>query len=546
MKRVSAFLALALCAAALLSGGCGREGGMDRATVQLLNELDGYVAARNVYVARKLDDLDAMRRLVQVTHDPELRYEAEMNMADAYFSFSFDSTQAYLKNCQDIALKQLQDRGRYDRASIQLGHLYAKAGSYMEAYHLLYDQIDTLHLSDEAKTDYLLALYDFSMDLAGNSGQVEQLDTPDAGWFRERLFQLLPRDTDSWRTLRRDELIEQGLYASADSLAHLQLAATHPDEHAYAIVAFHLSQIAERMGRPADRMAWLVRSAESDIINAVKDYASLTMVAQSILQSDVDRSFRYLRIAQEDALFYNAKLRPWQISRSLIEVQDAYSALQERQRKISVHSSILLALMTAALALLAWFYIGRSRKLSRMRAELEESNQRLAVANETLAGLNQQISESDRVKEDYIISFLSGLANQIQTVRTNDNYLRNLLKRGKADQLLKELSASSRAEKARDEFYRTFDATFLAMYPRFVEQFNAMLQEDARIHPPQGQLSTELRIFALIKLGVDDSKQIARMLDYSLSTIYNYKVSVKNAAVVDRDKFEMLVKEIGK
>ena len=79
-----------------------------------------------------------------------------------------------------------------------------------------------------------------------------------------------------------------------------------------------------------------------------------------------------------------------------------------------------------------------------------------------------------------------------------------------------------------------------------MEQFNALLQEDARIVPPPGRLSTELRIFALIRLGVDDSKKIATMLDYSVSTIYNYKVSVKNAALGDRDKFEERVKMIGK
>ena len=114
------------------------------------------------------------------------------------------------------------------------------------------------------------------------------------------------------------------------------------------------------------------------------------------------------------------------------------------------------------------------------------------------------------------------------------------------DLLLKDISHSDRSEKAREEFYNTFDTTFLAMYPDFVEQFNSLLQEDARINPPKGRLTTELRIFALIRLGVDDSKRIATMLDYSLSTIYNYKVSVKNHAAVDRDSFEERVKMIGK
>ena len=545
MRRGCPFVLLLVLTLAL-SGACSRSRGLDRTTRQLLNELDGYVSAREVYVARKLDQMDALRKLALSTDDPLLRFETEMNMAAEYFSFSFDSTQHYLKHCQELASVRLKDQDRFNQASIQLGHLYAKAGSYMEAYNLLYEQIDTALLTPSLKTDYLLALYDFSMDLAGNSGMVERLNIPDAALFRPVLFERIPRDSETWRSILRDDLFARERYAQADSVGHLLLAGTNPEEHAYAIYAFYLADIADRMGRASDRMAWLVRSAESDLINAVKDYASLTMVAQSIISTDVDRSFRYLRIAQEDALFYNAKLRPWQISRFLIEVQDAYSERQARMQKLAVIASVLLAVLVAALSIVSWFYVSRSRKLAQTQKRLEESNSRLTAANEQLNGLNRQISNADQVKERFIVSFLESFSEQIHLFRAEDNRLRNLLKRGRTDTLLKDISRSDRSEKAREEFYHTFDTTFLAMYPDFVERFNDLLQEEARIHPPKGQLTTELRIFALIRLGVDDSKQIAKMLDYSLSTIYNYKVSVKNHAAGDRDSFEERVKSIGK
>ena len=542
-RKGSVYLTLGV--AVLMAAACSRHGNLDRSTRQLLNELDGYVAAREVYVTRKLDQMDALRKLCRSTADPGHRYDLAMTMADEYFAFSFDSTQAYLKHCQELALA-LKDSERYDRATIQLGHLYAKAGSYMEANGILYDQIDTNRLSEGLLTEYLYDLYDFSMDLAGNSGMVERLSIPPAASFRSRLLDRLPRDGDRWRTLLRDQLTEEGRLASADSVAHLLLAGTNPEEHAYAIYAFHLSEIAERTGRPAERMAWLIRSAESDLLNAVRDYASLTMVAQNILSADVDRSFRYLRIAQEDALAYNAKLRPWQISRFLIEVEDAYTARQARSKLFSVVSSILLAVLVLVLALFTWFLVARSRKLSRMQAELETSNAKLARANEELNDLNRQISKADKVKEAYIVDFLQGLSEQVALLRSQDNRFRNLLKQGRSDQLFKELAISERSERALEDFYRKFDETFLALYPDFVEQFDALLQPQARIVPPKDRLTTELRIFALIRLGVDDSKKIATMLDYSVSTIYNYKVSVKNAALGDREKFEEQVKMIGK
>jgi hypothetical protein len=519
---------------------------LDRSTRQLLTELDGYVSAREVYVAHKLDQMEALRKMAQSISDPALRFETEMSIADAYFSFSFDSTQHYLKHCQEIASERLRDRDRFNEASIRLGHLYAKAGSYMEAYNLLYQQIDTASLSPALMTEYLLVLYDFSLDLAGNSGMVEQLRIADAASFRPILYERIPRDSETWRNILRDDFFAQGRYEQADSVGHLLLAGTRPEEHAYAIYAFYLADIADRMGNTSDRMAWLVRSAESDLINAVKDYASLTMVAQSILPADVDRSFRYLRIAQEDALFYNAKLRPWQISRFLIEVQDAYAGRQAQMQKLADIAAILLGLLAVALSVVTWFYVSRSRKLTQLRQRLEESNARLTEANERLNVLNREISNADKVKEGFIVSFLENFSGQIHSFRAEDNRLRNLVKRGRADLLLKDAAFSERSEKAREEFYRTFDTTFLAMYPDFVDRFNELLREEARICPPEGRLTTELRIFALIRLGVDDSKRIASMLDYSLSTIYNYKVAVKNQAAVDRDAFEDCVKRIGK
>ena len=535
-----------LCAAVLLAAACGRMSRSDRDTLRLLNELDGYVGAREVYLARKQDQMQALTKLARSTQDPLRRYELETNIAQEFFAFSFDSTQVHLKQCQELA-NELRNRELYNQASIGLGHLYAKAGNYMEASQMLYGQIDTASLTPSQMTEYLWVLYDFSKDLAGNSGMVERLSIPPESTFRPRLYELLPKDSDRYRSILRDDFMDQGRLESADSVNRLLLSTVRPEDRNYAIYAFFQSEIEEHRGNQPERISWLIQSAECDLINAVRDYASLTMVAQNILPMDVDRSFRYLRIAQEDALQYNAKLRPWQISRFLMEVEDAYAIRQERANKVSGISSILLAILVAALSVGTWFLVNRSRKLSRVRKELEDSNARLAVANQELSVLNRQISKADKVKEEYIVDFLQGLSEQVALLRSEDNRFRNLLKQGKSDQLFKELAISERSEKALQEFYRKFDDTFLALYPDFVEQFNALLQEDARITLKKDErLNTELRIFALIRLGVDDSKEIASILHYSVSTIYNYKVSIKNAALGDRDSFEERVKQIGK
>ncbi len=536
-----------LLSVVLLASACGGRAGQDRTTRGLLTELDGYIGAREVYVARKQAQLDALRRLTHATKEPLRRYEMDWNLAGEYFAFSFDSTQVYLKHCQELAGGVLKNRELYNQATIRLGHLYAKAGNYMEAYQVLYGQIDTLKLSPDLKTEYYWCLYDFSKDLSGNSGMVESLSIPPESSFQNVLYQRLPKNSDRWRSVLRNQFIAEGNLDQADSVSRLLLASVTPQDRDYAIYAFFQSEIQEQRGNSAERMTWLVKSAECDLTNAVRDYASLTMVAQNLLATDVDRSFRYLRIAQEDALLYNAKLRPWQISRFLMDVEDAYSERQARAQRMATIASILLAALVLALSLISYTLVVRSRKLTRLRNELESSNARLAMANEELNVLNRQLSKADKVKEEYILDFLQGLSEEVGLLRSEDNRFRNLLKQGKSDQLFRELAISERSEKALDTFYRKFDDTFLALYPDFVEQFNALLQEDARITPKKDErLNTELRIFALIRLGVDDSKQIASILHYSVSTIYNYKVSIKNAALGDRDTFEERVKKIGK
>ena len=525
---------------------CGRDAvRINPALSRGLEELDSYVAARPVYETRKRDQLDGIRRRLAATSDPSRRLDLCLYAADEFFAYNFDSTQFYLKEALDLA-GTIGDHERFDEASIRLGHLYAKSGNYMEAYNRLLGQIDTARLSAPLKVEYLMTLYDFSRDLAGNSGMVERPQIQDRDVYRQQHYPLIPKDSKYWRELRLDELSTAGRLSEADSLGRVMVGSVDPEEHTYAIYAYEMSVLAEQKGAADEQMNWLIKSAKCDLLNAIKDYASLAMISQLLPKSEVDRQFHYLRICQEDAIFYNAKLRPWQISQFFLGIEDAYTERQERVHRGSVLSTILLSALTLVLLLLAWFLIVRSRKLSRMQRALEEGNTQLAAANESLGELNRELSKADQVKEKYIVDFLRKFSANVTLYQSEDNRARNLLKQGKADQLLRELSLSTRSEKGLKEFYRTFDSTFLAICPDFVERFNELLREDARFSPKEGSLNTELRIFALIRLGVDDSREIADLLHYSQSTIYNYKVSVKNAALGDRDRFEEQVKQIGK
>ncbi len=511
-----------------------------------LNGLDGYLSARQLYETRKLDKIEALRKILpQEGEDPLRRFSVCYNLAEEYFSYIFDSTETFLLEARRLA-EEAGDAVLQAKAEIRLGELYATAGHYAQAERT-FSGIEPEELTEDLQDAYDYALYRFARDSQGNAGMAESVVFPDMVACRTRLLSRIPVHSERWRELMIDECLDVGEIARADSLNRILLRNHNQEEHRYAVLTYLQSVIELEKGDEDASLGWLIESAECDIVNAVKDYASLTVISQMLTEQDVDRAFRYLRIAQEDAIFYSARLRPWQISQFFLNIEnrymERYQAVSKRTRAIAVLMSVIsIALLAALYYLVSW-----SRRLSRTRKALLSSNQQLETSNNRLQALNREISEANEIKEEYIGLFLKILSENIDTMAAHDNIIRKKLKQGRTEELLKELSITTRAEDELEAFYHTFDTTFLSLYPTFVEDFNALLREEEQIVLKKGELlNTELRIFALIRLGIEDSGRIANLLHYSVSTIYNYKVKMRNKARGDRGSFEKNVKTIGR
>ena len=517
----------------------------DRSANELLDGLDAILVQSPTYRQRKEDRLDVLRSVFQSSRDRQTKADVALELGNTYFSYRYDSARFYLNQSLDLA-DDANDWVRFNAAAVRLGHLDAKAGHFMEAYSTLTSLVDTTILSGEGKVDYLYSLYDFSRDLEGNAVELEGLPLPDRAAISRRILALAAEDSEARQVVIINQLLDENRLDEAEEAATKLAGSVAPEDRRYALYAYFLSEIAWRKGDEDEQLVWLVKSAESDLINAVTDYASLTTIAQMMTGRDMDRAFRYMRVAQDDAIFYNGMLRPWQMSQSFNIIQKAY---EDTQRSTTRLTALVAGLL---LALLVTLYFAfrmvrkRSRKLTITQKELQEINLQLEQRNQELRGLNQEISEAGRIKEVYIGRVLDMMSENVNKMQAYDNHVRLALKQGKTEQLLKELSISTRTEDELQAFYRTFDTTFLALYPNFIEDFNALLREDARVYPKKGEmLCTELRIFALIRLGIEDSVRIASLLHYSVSTIYNYKVKVKNRALGDRDTFEERVKTLG-
>lgn len=317
-------------------------------------------------------------------------------------------------------------------------------------------------------------------------------------------------------------------YSSMDTVS------TRPSnyDHNYAIEAYYMSDHYKNNGDKQRQMEWLTRSAIADVRAAVCDNASSWMLAEELYAiGDLERATKYVKYSTRNADIFHARQRYVQVTPVASIITDAYQA---RLRETSQHlliAILLLALVLFLLAVSASQVIRRNRRLNSINTQLRHTNQMLDKANHSLDEANRQLEDMNHIREQYICTYLE---EKSETIR-------------KAHQQARKAGALDSDEKMKqqlDEFYHRFDTTFLRLYPDFVEQVNNLLEYEGQVHPPKGELTPELRIFALIRMGITRSTRIAELLCYSNNTIYNYRSRLKNYALGDREKFEEEIRKI--
>lgn len=491
------------------------------------------------------------------------RYNICDRLYDEYFAFQFDKAMAMLDERYRLA-KAMNNHNLVADVHIDRAMLYTISGMYFEASDILEDDIDTLMLNSKQLIAYYNVQQRFHSDFWHYTTDVEARNRSGQKrvYYRNRILELTP-DTDLLhRSLTIRNYSERGEWHKADSLNRMVLSTLSSDVHEFAMYAYDQARICEAMERRDEMIEWFARSAITDIRTATKDNTSLCSLAQVLLErNDIERAFRYVTISLNDALFYNAKLRPWQISGIMPNIEKAYQEKQrkqseelKRQEEHSRHLAIIISVLAIALLGICCYMatlvlrLGKNvRKIGEMNEHIAGSNNELKTLNDKLEAINVDLREANAVKEEYIALFLSMCSDYIEKLSTYQRNVRRKLSQGKSAELERELSSSSIMDEELQNFYDMFDNAFLNLYPNFVEEFNALLKPDTQIELKRGErLNTELRIFALIRLGICDSSRIAALLRYSVNTIYNYRARTKNNALSNRDTFEERVKTIGK
>ena len=549
MKNIIIFLCLCtICMCRLHAADSSRAD-------SLLLKLDQAIKERPIYMEQKELKLVELKRLLHRQIPDEERFAILGTLLDEYRSFNTDSALHMAEEREQIAIR-LGNREYIDNARMNKADVLGMTGMYKEVMDLMRNiHIDRLPVDIHPYYYHIYrTVYGLMADYAVTAYE-KKLYTELTDKYRDSLL-LVNKDNLLIHTLiQSDQYNVRNEYDKAIRLLTDYLALQKDYEHDVAICAYTLSESYRLKGDKEKEKEYLIVSAMADMKTAVREYISLRKLAVLLYQEgDIERAYSYVKICMEDAAACNARLRKLEILEIFPIINDAYQQKTEKQQEQMKWALVSISLLSLFLLLAIFYVYKQMKKVAAARREVIDANKRLKelndelhLSNAQLKEANHSIAENSYLKEEYIGRYMDQCSVYLEKM---DNYRRSLGKiaaAGNVEELYKNIKSSKFIEGELKEFYTNFDNTFLQLFPTFVEDFNALLADDEQISLKAGErMNTELRIFALIRLGITDSVKIAQFLRYSVTTIYNYRTKVRNKAAGDRDLLEQEVMTIGK
>lgn len=510
----------------------------------LIEQLDDAINHKKEYQARRSHRADSLLAVVAQTSGQK-RIDALRSIHDTYLNFKTDSALialTWLRQLPEFAVGTVN----YNHYRMDLARIYGLMGFYNRAFSIL-DSIPYLQSDDQTRLHYYNTMHsimgwraDYALKTAPQ--QADEMQRQAAIWHDSLL--LYEPDPQNLTIIATNRLYDLGQYRQCiDTLLNL-LDQYNPRQRTFAYS--RLSQAYGKTGEAALQLRYLILTAIDDIRSGITEYMALPELALQLYRmGEVERAYNYLICALEDANTCKSNLRTIEVSTIYPIINETRQEHIERDRRIrnAIIAGLIIALLVViGFCLTLWRF---NSKLHAVRQLLAQANHDLKLSNHQLHAANRQLQASDKIKGESLMSYLTRSHNYLASIESIQHQMLKLVQSRKYDDLTAKLKSTDFVDEELGRFYADFDTLFLTLYPGFVERFNALLRPEAAILPKRGELlTTELRIFALIRMGETDSTKIARFLNYSLTTIYNYRSRIRNNALGDKDKFELKVMEL--
>ena len=520
----------------------------------LLNELDKVISKSADYEGKKNKKIALMKhKFDQKNFSLQQQYQLNNALFLEYEAYSYDSAMHYINHNLRIA-SELNNQYMLNDSKLKKTRLLAIAGIYVEGLKLL-QSINKTSLPPDKLREYYTEyknLYLYQAEYAAGSEYRDAYLTQMNAYLDSVLI-LAPKDSYEWVTARVSILINKQQTTEAEQLLLDYLKRVSPDTREYSITTSILAFLYSFDNRIELRKEYLIRSAISDIKAVVKENNSIRALAEILYEEgDTERAYQYMKISIDDANYFNARLRNLQSSKMLSAVDKTYLTEKIEQQKRTQKLLIIISILSVFLFMAVIYVILQMKKLSKARREvqhinieLQKLNTDLSEVNNRLNQTNNSLKESNIIKDEYLGRFLDLCSKYIDNLENYRKLLNKKAGTGKMDDLMKMLKSTRFSDDELKDLYLNFDTAFLKIFPDFVESFNQLLPETERIVPKrEEQLTAELRIFALVRLGIADSGQIANFLRFSITTVYSYRSKMRVRSLF-KDSFEEQVLKIG-
>jgi len=515
------------------------------ATDSLLSRLNAVLADKDTYVAKKQARISELRKQLSSATNEITRYSLYDSLYEQYKSFNYDSAYNYSKKLQSTAAA-LNDPHLIASSRMKLAFTLLSSGLFKETLEEL-GQINLQALSSQDKVDYyfLKARTYFDLSDYDRSEDYSKLYNPKGIGCIDSALSLCQTGSFNYLELRglKDLRISDYKDGQQTYVALLQLRGLSP--HNFAVNACCLSYIYEINGPQEKSVELLIKAAMTDIQSATKETVAIFKLADLLhKKGDIKNSYVYIQQAMDDATFYGALQRQVRISSILPIIEAQWVNQIEHQKKLLYTYSAIITLLVLAVVLFAVIIFRQLKKLRIADEIIKVANISLQKNNLALEELNRNLSTANKIKNEYIGYYFNINSIYIEKLESFQKSLEKKLSSKRYEDALAAVK-NLNLEDERQHLFHTFDKVFLRLFPDFIQKFNALFNEDEQIGIPDGELlATEHRIFALIRMGIHDNDRIAKLLGYSVNTIYSYKNRIKNRSFIPNDDFEDRIMEI--
>ena len=541
----------------------------------MLNQLDSEIDNSPKYNKDKRRRIDELTNALKNSSNLFDKYSVNEDLYAEYKVYNSDSALYYARENLRIS-KQRNDSDLEGLWRSRVAFVLINTGKMTEAEAML-KGVRAANLDDNTRIEYyeeMLHLHSYAVlyDVSSDKAYYRKLINA----YRDSIAAVCTPSHPMYLWYKANRINDSPQRKQTITDLEATLSKEENNSRMYAMNAYALSRLYSQENNDGEEIKWLINSAIGDVKSVNREIASLAILSKMLYARGYSKyAYRFLSYCHQQALAYNNRVRLYSITKVEQDIFDKMLLDTERQHKTLRLFTVAMIVLAAALLALLFFFVRVNRNLHRSRQKLQEVNKHLSqqknelaeqnekvvqtnaqleTLNAQLKRLNEDLSdsmrqtrESDYVKEEYIGAVFQLCSTYIERMDSFRKTINRRLKTRMYDEACAMTDTPAEVQAVVKEFYASFDAIFLNIYPSFIDDFNALLKPDEQIVPKEGQLlNTELRIYALVCMGITDSLRISHILHCSPQTVYNNRNRLRNKAIISSHDFDDAVRQIGK